>query len=193
MKQLDLIKLARKAFREGSNIFGEKIVGYSKRGFHPCDAHVFLNKGRATKTKYPTKYVVILKLVGKDGHKCNTSVGFNLVHTQYVRKGKILTNEKAPFNLYLDVISGHTVFTIPVTHDMLHLFPKGLNRLPLEDYTYQELEERILEIKKDKIDKRVYEMKKEMRAYQNELGIHGNFYIAFNHQEPSELEDDLPF
>ena len=84
MKQLDLIKIARKAFRQGSDIFGEKIIGYTKEGFHPCSITALMK--RRTDRDYPTKYIIVLKLLDKDGNKCNTSVGFQIEEVRLARK-----------------------------------------------------------------------------------------------------------
>lgn len=199
MKQLDLIKIARKAFRQGSDNFGEKIVGYTKEGFHPCSITALMK--RRTDRDYPTRYLIVLKLLSKNGKKCNTSVGFEIEEVRLARKKLQRWGqdpnaedycEDSPFNLYLKVISGHVVFRIPITHEMLHLFPKGLNRMPLESYSYQELEERVLEVKKQSMAKRIREVQSELMRYKEELGIRGGINVKFTEYAPL-TEDDLSF
>lgn len=158
----NIIDIAKKAFREGSNIFGEKIVGYDKQG---------LIKDEFVKYEH---YYVILKLKNSEGHRTATRVGFDVKRPrsesaeEFARRNQC---EVSPYNIYLNVISGHCVFTIPVTEDMLDLFPMGFNKKRLDQYSIEELEARILDLKKAQFDKVLWETNREIDRLRTKLGL----------------------
>ena len=190
---LEMIKLARKAFREGSNIFGEKIIGYTKEGFH------LMGNMPGVRKTYPLQYGVVLKLQQADGKKCATTVGFK-VH-MLTRKGDIRSAEQrfnceaSPYDCYITLISGHEVFSIPVTRDMLQLFPNGLNKLQLDEYTWQELEQRALVLKEREMRSYIHQAKMDMYNKGKELGFTSMPKIDYGYvrEDGLETDDDLPF
>jgi len=157
-----ILNIAKKAFREGSNIYGEKITGYVSSNLELC-------------TYQKNHYTITLKLIDTNGHKCNTMVGFDLIHQRdgqsdnsFCRQHKC---EPSPYGYYFNVISGHIVFTIPVTTDMLDLFPMGLNKKSLDTYSIQELESRILELKKKEFNSAVHKANVEIYKLRESLGL----------------------
>ena len=156
-----ILNIAKKAFREGSNIYGEKITGY-------------VSSKLEQSTYQKDHYSITLRLVDTDGHKCSTMVGFQLI-SQRRESDKSFCRayncEPSPYRYYFNVISGHVVFTIPVTTDMLDLFPMGLNKKSLDTYSIQELESRILELKKKEFNSAVYKANFEINKLRESLGL----------------------
>lgn len=156
-----ILNIAKKAFREGSNIYGEKITGY-------------VSSKLEQSTYQKDHYSITLRLVDTDGYKCSTMVGFQLISQRRESDNSFCRQHKcepSPYGYYFNVISGHIVFTIPVTTDMLDLFPMGLNKKSLDTYSIQELESRILELKKKEFNSAVYKANFEINKLRESLGL----------------------
>ena len=175
MKNLKFIQLAKKAFREGSDIFGETITGYVSSKLEQNSFQKNL-------------YTITLRLKQSDGTKCGAGVGFKLISlegyssSRIARELEYMKCDISPYNKYVSAISGHEVFTVPVTKDMLDFFPRGLDKKSLDEYTWQELEEKTLELKKKELAVFKQKLGWELQDKRKELGL--NTPIA---------KDDLPF
>jgi hypothetical protein len=156
-----MLKLAKKAFKEGSNIYGEKITGYVS--------------SKLEKSHFQNNhYSITLRLVDTEGRKCSTMVGFSLISQgRHSIKSFCRAYECQPshYGYYLSVISGHVVFTVPITEEMLDYFPMGLNKKPLDSYSIEELESRILELKKKEFNSAIYKANREVYLLREKLGL----------------------
>ena len=176
------INLAKKAFKEGSNTCGEKIIGYVSSKLSPC-------------AYQSNHYTITLKLVQPDGHKCSTNVGFDLYSLRkhedaewFCKKHKC---EISPYRYYLFVVSGHIVFTVPVTTEMLDAFPMGLNKKSLDQYTWQELEKRVYDLKVRELQSLKRKAYSDISLKAKELGLDSNMKLTVE-LEFKEIEE-LPF
>jgi hypothetical protein len=176
------INLAKKAFKEGSNIYGEKITGYVNSKLSPC-------------TYARNHYTITLRLVQPNGHKCSTDVGFDLYslrkgenNEQFCKRHKC---EVSPYRYYLFVVSGHIVFTVPVTTEMLDAFPMGLNKKSLDQYTWQELEKRVYTLKVRELQSLKRNAYSDIWQRAEELGLDSNMKLKVE-LEFEEIEE-LPF
>lgn len=176
------INLAKKAFKEGSNTCGEKIIGYVSSKLSLC----------AYRSSH---YTITLKLVQTDGSKCSTDVGFDLYslrkgenNEQFCKRHKC---EVSPYRYYLFVVSGHIVFTVPVTTEMLDAFPMGLNKKSLDQYTWQELEERVHDLKVRELQSLKRKAYADIYQRAKELGLDSNMKLTVE----VEFKDvkELPF
>lgn len=187
-----ILNIAKKAFREGSNIYGEKIIGYVSSKLEQC-------------TYQKNHYTITLKLIDADGRKCNTMVGFDLISQRdwqntnsFCRQHKC---EPSSYGYYFNVISGHVVFTIPITEDMLDLFPMGLNKKSLDAYSIEELESRILELKKKDFNSAIYNANREISLLRESLGLDDvvvkvsklEYRLKTEEDITNEVKKDLPF
>ena len=186
------LNLAKKAFKEGSNIYGEKITGYVSSKLEQD----FFQKNL---------YSITLRLMQSDGHKCNTGVGFELISQRKGQSDKSFFQQykcqPSPYGYYLNVISGHTVFTVPVTKEMLDEFPMGLNKKPLDTYSIEELESRVLELKKQKFNSAVYKANNDIFKLRHSLGLKDvlvnvsdlKYRIKTEEDNALNVSKDLPF
>ena len=121
-----LINIAKQAFLNGYEHCGATVIGVDAKGIQ--------------KSEYvPQHYTLKLFIREKDGTEATASVGFAVVS----ESGTHFKCDTSPYNEYLNVISGDTVFSIPVTFDILEELPYGLNLLPLKSYSIEYLEEYI--------------------------------------------------
>lgn len=156
-----MLKIAKKAFKEGSNIYGEKITGYVSSK---------LEQSHFQKDHYS----ITLRLMDTEGRRCSTMVGFQLIaQGRHSNKSfcRAYECEPSPYGYYFNVISGHVVFTIPITEDMLDYFPMGLNKKPLDSYSIEELEARILELKSREFKSAIYKANREIYLLKEKLGL----------------------
>ena len=185
------LNLAKKAFKEGSNIYGEKITGYVSSKLEQD----FFQKNL---------YSITLRLMQSDGHKCSTMIGFKLVHKRETENkyfSEAYNCEPSPYCYYFHVISGHTVFTVPVTEEMLDEFPMGLNKKPLDTYSIEELESRVLELKKQKFNSAVYKVNNDIFKLRDSLGLKDvlvnvsdlKYRIKTEEDNALNVSKDLPF
>ena len=179
------INLAKKAYKEGSNNCGEKITGYvsSKLNSHAYQSN---------------HYTITLKLVQPDGHKCSTNVGFDLEslrkHEDAERFCKRHECEISPYDYYLHVVSGHVVFTVPVTTEMLDAFPMGLNKKSLDQYTWQELEKRVYDLKVRELQSLKRKAHSDITLKAKELGLDSNMKLTVELKfEDVKDVKELPF
>jgi hypothetical protein len=177
------VNLAKKAFKEGSNNAGEKITGYVSSKLEKCS---FQNN----------HYTITLKLVQPNGHKCNTEIGFTLYplrkhedNAWFAEKHKC---EPSPYRYYLNVVSGGVVFTVPVTEDMLDAFPMSLNKKSLDQYTWQELEERVYTLKKQELERMSRDAYADIRQHAIKIGLDAYTKLNIN-IDFVEPEKELPF
>lgn len=186
-----ILNLAKKAFREGSNIYGEKITGYVSSK---------LEQSHFQKDHYS----ITLRLMDTEGRRCSTMVGFQLIaQGRHSNKSfcRAYECEPSPYKYYFNVISGHVVFTIPITEDMLDLFPMGLNKKSLDTYSIQELESRILELKKKEFNTAVYKANFEINKLRESLGLKDvllcvsdiKYRLKTEEESTNKIVDDLPF
>jgi len=186
-----ILNIAKKAFKEGSNIYGEKITGYVSSKLeksHFQDNH----------------YSITLRLVDTEGRKCSTMVGFQLI-SQGRHSVKSFCRayecQPSPYGYYLSVISGHVVFTIPITEELLDYFPMGLNKKSLDSYSIEELESRILELKKKEFNSAVYKANFEINKLRESLGLQDvlvsvsdlKYRLKTEEEIASEIKKVLPF
>jgi hypothetical protein len=181
-----ILNIAKKAFREGSNIYGEKITGYVSSKLEPC--------------KYQKNhYTITLRLIDPEGHKCNTMIGFDLVSARNGNESfcNRYDCKPSPYGYYFHVISGHVVFTIPITEDMLDLFPMGLNKKPLDAYSIEELEARVLELKRIKFNSALHEANRNIYKLRVSLGLEKVLVnvskLEYRDRTEEDDEDSLPF
>lgn len=179
-----ILNIAKKAFREGSNIYGEKIIGYVSSKLKACEYQ-------------KNHYTITLKLIDTEGRKCNTMIGFDLVSSR--NGNESFCNrygcEPSPYGYYFHVISGHVVFTIPITEDMLDLFPMGLNKKPLDAYSIDELEARVLELKRRKFYSSLHEANSNIHKLRESLGLEKVLVNVsrLEYRDRTEEDEDLPF
>jgi len=186
-----ILNIAKKAFREGSNIYGEKITGYVSSK---------LEQSHFQKDHYS----ITLRLMDTEGRRCSTMVGFQLIaQGRHSNKSfcRAYNCEPSPYGYYFNVISGHVVFTIPLTEEMLDLFPMGLNKKPLDSYSVEELELRILELKKKEFFTAVYKANFEISKLRESLGLKDvlvsvsdlKYRVKTEEEIDSEIKKVLPF
>ncbi len=186
-----ILNIAKKAFREGSNIYGEKITGYVSSKLEQSDYQ-------------KNHYTITLRLIDTEGRKCSTMIGFDLI-AQGRHSDKSFCGayecEPSPYGYYFNVISGHVVFTIPITTDMLDLFPMGLNKKSLDTYSIQELESRILELKKKDFNSAVYKANFEINKLRESLGLSDvlvsvsdlKYRLKTEEDIANKIKQELPF
>jgi hypothetical protein len=186
-----IVNIAKKAFREGSNIYGEKITGY-------------VSSKLEQSTYQKNHYSITLRLMTPEGRRCNTMVGFELI-SQGRESNKSFCGayecEPSPYGYYFNVISGHVVFTIPITTDMLDLFPMGLNKKSLDTYSIEELESRVLELKKKEFNSAIYKANREILMLRESLGLSNvlvsvsdiNYRVKTEEDIANEIKQELPF
>jgi hypothetical protein len=181
-----ILNIAKKAFREGSNIYGEKITGYVSSKLEKCQYQ-------------KNHYTITLKLIDTEGRKCNTMIGFDLVSPR--NGNESFCNrygcEPSPYEYYFHVISGHVVFTIPITEDMLDLFPMGLNKKPLDAYSIEELEARVLELKRIEFNSALRKANTSIYKLRESLGLEKVLVnvskLEYRDRTEEDDEDSLPF
>jgi len=187
-----ILNIAKKAFKQGSNIYGEKIIGYVSSKLQQD----FFQKNH---------YSITLRLIQPDGHKCSTDVGFNLISQRKGESDKSFCQhykcEPSPYGYYLNVISGHIVFTVPVTEEILNHFPMCLNKKPLDTYSIEELELRVLDLKKQKFNSAVYKANREIFELKHSLGLNDilvnvsdlKYRIKTEEDTALDVSKELPF
>ena len=186
------LNLAKKAFKQGSDIYGEKIIGYVSSKLEQD----FFKKNH---------YTITLKLMQSNGQKCSAGVGFDLISQRKGQSDKSFCQqykcEPSPYGYYLSVISGHRVFTVPVTEEMLDEFPMGLNKKPLDTYSIEELESRVLELKKQEFNSAVYKANRDIFKLRHSLGLKDilvnvsdlEYRIKTEEDNTNKLSNELPF